>query len=77
VNNAKTSVRKGGSAVRSGRRCARLRQLLGYVAENEALREQFSQLQRRVADLEGWLAKDSHNSSKPPSSYGWGYKLHS
>jgi hypothetical protein len=51
--------------------------LLGYVAENEALREQFSQLQRRVADLEGWLAKDSHNSSKPPSSYGWGYKLHS
>jgi hypothetical protein len=39
-------------------------------AENAALREQISQLQARLAELEGRLAKDSHNSSKPPSSDG-------
>jgi transposase len=46
-------------------------------AENAALREQVSRLQTRVAELEGRLAKDSHNSSKPPSSDGWGHKRHS
>jgi len=39
-------------------------------AENAALREQVSQLQARLAELEGRVAKDSHNSSKPPSSDG-------
>jgi transposase len=40
-------------------------------AENAALREQVRQLQARLAELEGRLAQDSHNSSKPPSSDGW------
>ncbi len=57
---------------------ARLReqisQLLGYVAENAALREQVSQLQEQLAELKGRLAKDSHNSSKPPSSDAPGRK---
>ena len=39
-------------------------------AENAALREQVRQLQVRLAELEGRLAQDSHNSSKPPSSDG-------
>ncbi len=52
-----------------------IRQLLGYVAENAALRDQVQRLQGRVAELEGRLAKDSHNSSKPPSSDGLGHKL--
>jgi hypothetical protein len=36
-------------------------------AENAALCEQLRQLQVRLAELEVRLAKDSHNSSKPPS----------
>ena len=51
-----------------------IKQLLEYVAENTVLREQVSQLQGRVAELEGRLVKDSHNSSKPPSSDGLGRK---
>ena len=43
-------------------------QLLVHLAGYVALQEQVSQLQGRVAELEGQLAKDSHNSSKPPSS---------
>jgi cell division protein FtsB len=39
-------------------------------AENAVLREQVSQLQASLAELEGQVAKDSHNSSKPPSSDG-------
>jgi transposase len=39
-------------------------------AENAALREQVRHLQARLAELEGRLAQDSHNSSKPPSSDG-------
>ena len=39
-------------------------------AENAALREQVQALLARVQDLEARLAKDSHNSSKPPSSDG-------
>jgi BMFP domain-containing protein YqiC len=39
-------------------------------AENAALREQAQALLARVQELEGRLAKDSHNSSKPPSSDG-------
>ena len=39
-------------------------------AENAALREQNAVLLERVQHLEARLAKDSHNSSKPPSSDG-------
>ena len=52
----------------------RIRQL---EAENTALREQLAealeqlgQALGRIHELEGQLAKDSHNSSKPPSSDG-------
>ncbi len=44
--------------------------LVQLEAENAALRKQVSHLQARLAELEGRLAKDSHNSSKPPSSDG-------
>src|SRR5258706_13355071 len=40
------------------------------VADNASLREQMARLLERVTTLEGRLAKDSHNSSKPPSSDG-------
>src|SRR5215510_6727754 len=39
-------------------------------AENAALREQVRALLERMQGLEGRLAKDSQNSSKPPSSDG-------
>lgn len=46
-------------------------------AENAALCEQLRQLQVHLAELEGRLAKDSYNSSKPPSSDGPVRKMHS
>jgi transposase len=39
-------------------------------AENQRQREQIAVLLLRVQELEGRLAKDSHNSSKPPASDG-------
>ncbi len=39
-------------------------------AENQRQREQIAALLLRVQELEARLAKDSHNSSKPPSSDG-------
>jgi transposase len=42
-----------------------LEQLRAQVAEQAKLIEQ---LRQRIAELEARLAKDSHNSSKPPSS---------
>jgi hypothetical protein len=39
-------------------------------AENATLREQVHALLARVQELQAQLAKDSHNSSKPPSSDG-------
>lgn len=46
-------------------------------AENAALREQVQTLLARVRDLEARLGKDSHNSSKPPSSDGLACKTRS
>jgi transposase len=37
----------------------------------DALQQAVENLEKRVAHLEGILAKDSHNSSKPPSSNGF------
>src|SRR5260221_2586324 len=46
-------------------------------AENAALREQNAVLLEQVEHLEARLAKDSHNSSKPPSSDGLARKTRS
>ncbi len=46
-------------------------------AENAALREQVTALMERVRELEARLAKDSHNSGKPPSSDGLARKTRS
>jgi hypothetical protein len=46
-------------------------------AENAALREQLAAALAELQDLKGRLAKDSHNSSKPPSSDGLGRKTRS
>jgi transposase len=46
-------------------------------AENQQLREQVEQLGLRLHELEGRVAKDSHNSSKPPSTDGYAKKTRS
>ena len=45
-------------------------EIAALKAENAALQEQVRMLVERVQELEGRLAKDSRNSSKPPSSDG-------
>jgi transposase len=45
-------------------------EIAALKAENAALQEQVRTLVERVQELEGRLAKDSRNSSKPPSSDG-------
>jgi transposase len=45
-------------------------------ADNAQLREQMEHMLVRLVELEGRLAKDSHNSSKPPSSDGLARKPH-
>src|SRR5271165_3486336 len=46
-------------------------------AENAALREQVTVLAAQVQDVQARLSKDSHNSSKPPSSDGLARKAKS
>jgi transposase len=55
-----------------------IKELRGQGAENQTLRndlakalESLEQANARVKELEGQAAKDSHNSSKPPSSNGF------
>src|SRR5258707_2672145 len=43
-------------------------------AETAHLRQMLEEVMRRLGEVEGQLAKDSHNSSKPPSSDGPGRK---
>ncbi len=43
-------------------------------AENAQLRQMLEEMLRRLGEVEGKLAKDSHTSSKPPSSDGLGRK---
>jgi transposase len=57
---------------------ARIKQLEGQAAENRTLHdklaralEHLEQTNARIKYLEGQAAKDSHNSSKPPSSNGF------
>src|SRR5215467_4859708 len=46
-------------------------------AENAVLREQVTALAERLHELQARLAKDSHTSSKPPSSGGLARKTKS
>ncbi len=43
-------------------------------AENASLQQMLEEVLRRLGEVEGQLAKDSHNSSKSPSSDGPGRK---
>ncbi len=45
--------------------------------ENKQLRQQMEQVLARLSEVEGRLAKDSHNSSKPPASDGLARKRRS
>src|SRR5438067_12723745 len=49
-------------------------ELAAQRAENASLRQQMEQVLARLCEVEGQLAKESHNSSKPPSSDGPGHK---
>lgn len=52
-------------------------ELAAERAENASLRQQMEHILARLREVEGQLAKDSYNSSKPPSSDGPGRKLRS
>src|SRR6266849_814754 len=59
----------------------RIAELEALVARQQLQNEQLlavnAELRARVQELEAQLAKDSHNSSKPPSSDGWRRKTKS
>jgi transposase len=46
-------------------------------AENQRLQEQVEQLSRQMHELKGRVSKDSHTSSKPPSSDGYAKRTRS
>src|SRR5215510_1892328 len=52
-------------------------EIAALQAENARLREQVEALGALVQELQARLAKDSHNSGKPPSSDGLGRKTRS
>src|SRR5258706_404464 len=52
-------------------------EIAALKAENAALTEQMKALEAQLHELQARLAKDSHNSSKPPSSDGLGRKTKS
>lgn len=53
------------------RRQSNSESLVGHLqAENDSLRAENTALNSRIKELEDRLRKDSHNSSKPPSSDG-------
>jgi transposase len=52
-------------------------EIAALKAENAALHEQVQALAAQVQELQARLAKDSHNSSKPPASDGLGRKTKS
>src|SRR5437660_12408321 len=57
---------------------AQLREQNGQLrAENQQLREQMEQVGTRLHELLGRVAKDSSNSSKPPSTDGYAKKTRS
>jgi septal ring factor EnvC (AmiA/AmiB activator) len=43
-------------------------ELARYQAEHASLRQISEEVLRRLSEVEGQVAKDSHKSSKPPSS---------
>jgi hypothetical protein len=49
-------------------------ELASERAENSHLRQMLEEVLKRLGEVEGKLAKDSHQSSKPPSSDGLGRK---
>ena len=49
-------------------------ELASERAENSHLRQMLEEVLRRLGEVEGKLANDSHTSSKPPSSDGLGRK---
>src|SRR5258706_15823820 len=52
-------------------------EIAALKAENAALTEQMKALEAQLHELQARLAKDSHNSSKPPSTDGLGRKTKS
>ena len=48
--------------------------ILGQQEENEQLRAQLTVLATELASLREWMDRSSHNSSKPPSSDGPGFR---
>jgi transposase len=51
-------------------------QIKSLLEENKLLREENENLKSRIRILEGQISKDSHNSSKPPSSDGFKKKIY-
>ena len=52
-------------------KAAVIAKLLQFSSELETLKRIIVALESRIQQLENQLAKDSHNSSKPPSSDGY------